>query len=79
MKTEPSAIAIIVKAAASKQKGLGELQRELARRGIDSTYTQLSNAAKGLTRTLESDVLLECVEIGFDGDWNKARKAVRLR
>lgn len=67
----------IVKAASEKKKSLGELERELIRREIQTSRTQLSNALKGLTATLDTAVLFECMDIAYDGDWNKARKAVR--
>lgn len=69
----------VVKAAASKLNGLGELERELIRRGFETSRTQLSNALKGITATLDTAVLWECMDIGFEEDWNKARKVVRSK
>ena len=77
MKNDFKAVSAIIKAAAEKKNGLGELQREIGRRGVDTTYTQLSNAARGLTKTLDTEVLMECMDIAFDKDWNKARKFLK--
>lgn len=77
MSNTNSPISLIVETAAKKKGGLSELSRELIRRDIKTSYQQLSSAVRGLTRSVDSIVLLECLEIGFDGDWNKARKAIR--
>jgi len=83
MKDEKSAVSVIVEMAsgklnaAKKTVGLGELERELIRRNIQTSRTQLSNALKGITDTLSTDVLFECLDIGFEGDWNKARRALK--
>lgn len=77
MKNENQAVSAIIKAASAKKDGLGELQRELTRRGVDCSYTQLSNALKGITKSLENEVLFECMDIASDNDWNKLRKLLK--
>lgn len=79
MKNEISAVSAIIKAAAGKKDGLGELQRELTRKGVDCSYTQLSNALKGVTKTLDSEVLFECIDVAWGEDWNQARKVIRKK
>jgi hypothetical protein len=61
----------------SKFGSLPELQRQLARRGVDISHTALFNAHKGKTRTLRFDVLSALVDLVYNGDWGKAGKAIK--